>query len=868
MKKKCGPIDERGLRRGSIMLHFLVFGVLLLAGCGGSSPPLVKVGTASGKLAIPPDHIVEMEPNDTPGQAQAVSATLTIAGSAAESDPGFLLPREVAPGEEAVEIGDLYRLSVPSGKVRITLSIAANDAKANDLDLFLLDEAGAFIDSSEGIVSTEMIETPGPGSFLIGVRAFQGTSAYVLSLAPLGTLAGAHSLVIPPGAEFVPGEVIVKLKSDRSGARRKPSAFAAEHQLAPKHSFPQGVALYRVSPSPRALQKSENGARSKLNLPKSAENALKALTFDTIQKLRRDPEVDYAEANLIRHPSALPNDEHYHLQWDYSLINLPQAWEVTHGSGSVIVAVIDTGVLPHPDLSGRVIAGYDFISDPAMAGDGDGLDADATDAGDDPKHQSSSFHGTHVAGTIGAATNNGVGVAGITWEGQIMPIRALGFGGGTDADISQAIRYAAGLENSSGTIPPQRADIINMSLGGNGFSQTQQDAITAARNAGVLVVAAAGNENAGTFTSPASLEGVISVAAVDLNSKKAPYSNYGPAVDVAAPGGNGSADLNGDRFPDGILSSWGEEAREGARRFSYRFMQGTSMAAPHVAGVLALMRAVNPALTPDDVDRLLAGTHPATTIRITRDLGAPDRDDLYGHGLIDAAQAVIAAKAVPGGTGGIAPTGSILAVSNLSLDFSNFIDTLHLDLTNAGIGALTITAVTENPDVPWLTVAPASGAAPLSLTVTLDRSGLPPGDYSTTIDITSDASRNPTAAIPVKMRVGGSTEGNVGVVFVLVVDKETLETVRQAEATAEDGYAFTVPRIPVGTYRIAAGTDRDDDGLICDTEDACGFYPDLISVMEGQDRPDIDFTVGELVSPQSLPSKAGDLQEKKLRRLR
>ena len=295
-----------------------------------------------------------------------------------------------------------------------------------------MDGAGARLDSSEGFVGTELIETPGPGTFLVGVRAFKGTSAYVLNFTPLGSLAGARSSVIPPGAEYVPGEVLVKLKRDRSGVRKKPSDFAAGHRLSPKSSFPEGVALFQVADSPRPLQKSGNTGLSKINLPKSTENALKALTFDTIQKLRRDPEVEYAEANLIRRPSAIPSDEHYHLQWDDALINLPQAWEVTKGSGNVIVAVIDTGILPHPDLVERLIPGYDFISDPAMAGDGDGLDADPTDAGDDPKHQSSSFHGTHVAGTIGAATNNGIGVAGITWEGRIMPVRALGIGGVAD----------------------------------------------------------------------------------------------------------------------------------------------------------------------------------------------------------------------------------------------------------------------------------------------------------------------------------------------------------------------------------------------------------------------------------------------------
>ncbi|HZR47134.1 MAG TPA: PPC domain-containing protein, partial [Candidatus Manganitrophaceae bacterium] len=181
MEQQGGPVDEKGLGRGSLPVFLLFSCFLLLIGCsGGGNSASPRVGTASGKLIVPPDNTVEAEPNDTPAQAQAVSGTLTIAGAAAQDDPGFVLSGEGA------KIEDLYRLSAPSGKVRITLSIAANDLNANDLDLFLLDGAGNVIDSSEGSVGTEMVETAGPGDFLVGVRAFKGSSAYVLNFTPLG----------------------------------------------------------------------------------------------------------------------------------------------------------------------------------------------------------------------------------------------------------------------------------------------------------------------------------------------------------------------------------------------------------------------------------------------------------------------------------------------------------------------------------------------------------------------------------------------------------------------------------------------------------------------------------------------------------
>lgn len=385
-----------------------------------------------------------------------------------------------------------------------------------------------------------------------------------------------------------------------------------------------------------------------------------------------------------------------------------------------------------------------------------------------------------------------------------------------------------------------------------------QNAITAARDQGVIIVAAAGNENTSALTSPAGLDGVISVSAVDLNATKAPYSNFGPRVDVAAPGGNSGADLNGDGFQDGVLSTLGTDSGQ----FNFRFLQGTSMAAPHVAGVIALMLAVNDQLIPDDIDQLLAGTHPGTTQRITRDLGATGRDDLYGHGLIDAALAVQAAGVVQGG--GTPATAPILSVSTTSLDFNNYINTLQINITNPGIGTLNITEITD--DAPWLTVSPTSGTAPLTVIAAVDRTGLADGNYTATITITSDAPQNPTETVSVQMTVGGETLGNVGTVFVLVVD-EAFETVSETETSRAQNYAFTLPETPAGTYTIVAGTDRDDDGFICDLEDACGSFPEPVTVTAGEERSGIEILVGDLVSPQRAKAAPGGTPGKKFRRL-
>ncbi len=792
-------------------------------------------GAASGTLIIPATEISEVEENSSIALAQQLDREdYRISGEAGSADVGYWISGN---GSEYF-IRDFYKLTVTQN-IRATLTIAANDLEKNNLDLVLMDEAGNYIDSSEGSSSTEMIEISNPGDYLVGVTVSKGASPYVLSFDTASTQSD-----IPPGAEFVPGEILVKIKTGATSVRQNRVSLSERYGISPETSFPFSVDLMKLSDE---TESSSDGAGARKILPAGPQqNSLRARTLEMIARLRRDPGVEYAEPNFIRRAYGAPDDSLYSYQWHYELINLPKAWETTTGSDDVVVAVIDTGVLlNHPDLSSRLTNdGYDFISSETRSNDGDGIDPDPNDPGDDQNKQKSSFHGSHVAGTIGAATNNAIGVAGATWKTKILPLRVLGVGGGTEADIAQAIYYAAGLENASGIVRGKPADVINMSLGGSGSSITMQNAISAAREKGVIIIAAAGNSNSSTPSYPAAYAGVVSVSAVDSNAQKASYSNYGGTIDVAAPGGNKSVDLNNDGKPDGVYSTLGNESN-GTVTFTYGLYQGTSMAAPHVAGVAALMRAVCPNLSPDDFDRLLAGTHPKTVRRTTRDIGSPGYDYLYGYGLIDAEQAVAAARDI----NNAGTSGPILSLSTTSLNFDYLVGRLSLNITNSGSGVLNITNITDNAD--WLTATPTSGAAPLSVSVVVDRTGLADGEYTASIVISSDADVK-SATVNVSMRVGEAGMGDVGKVYVLAVTADELVAVKGVETSRDQGYVFEMPSLAPGKYFFVAGTDRDNDYYICDTGEACGYYPYPVTIEPWMSSTDIDFIVGNLVALQEV----------------
>ncbi len=318
-----------------------------------------------------------------------------------------------------------------------------------------------------------------------------------------------------------------------------------------------------------------------------------------------------------------PNDPLYPDMWNLPKIKAPAGWDITIGNSSVTIAVVDTGVdFEHPDLQGKLVAGYDFVNN-----DGDPSD----DQG----------HGTHVSGTAAAATDNGIGIAGVAWEPKIMPIKALSAEGrGAHSWIANGIMWAT----------RHGADVINLSIGGPYTSATMQQAVNYAWNNGVVIVAAAGNGNSSNPTYPAAYENTIGVAATTESDQRAGFSNYGDFVAIAAPG-------------VGILST--------VRGGGYQAWSGTSMATPHVAGLAALVTSIHP----DWSNRQIRETIENTAV----DLGSPGWDPIFGWGLLDASAALRSAPPAPTDT----PTPTATATSPPPTPPSGDLEQELIDLINA-----------------------------------------------------------------------------------------------------------------------------------------------------------------------------------------
>lgn len=380
------------------------------------------------------------------------------------------------------------------------------------------------------------------------------------------------------------------------------------------------------------------------------DDLTKADVADVVAQYRADPQVAYVVPDRLNKPKADPNDTEYTKQWDLfestAGMNVPGAWATSTGTG-VTVAVIDTGYVAHTDLAANIVGGYDFIADTAVSVDGDGRDGNPADPGDyyaadecgsGIPASNSSWHGTHVAGTIAAVTNNSKGVAGIAYGAKISPVRVLGKCGGYDSDIIDAITWASGGTVSGVPANSNVAKVINMSLGGDGAcTSATQSAITAAVNRGTTVVVAAGNESDNVANhSPGNCNNVISVAATNRTGAKASYSNYGSLVDISAPGGQTSTGT-----ANGILSTLNSGTKTPSSE-SYAYYQGTSMATPHIAGLVALVKSANSALTPAQIETAIKNNARALPGACSGGCGA---------GLADAARTVQAVSGSGGSTG-------------------------------------------------------------------------------------------------------------------------------------------------------------------------------------------------------------------------
>ncbi|MEK7918963.1 S8 family peptidase [Burkholderia contaminans] len=367
------------------------------------------------------------------------------------------------------------------------------------------------------------------------------------------------------------------------------------------------------------------------------------------QAFAADSDVDYAEPDHPMQIRDTPSDPLYSQQWYLSDptagINLPPAWSVTKGSPTVVTAVLDTGYRPHADLVGNLLSGYSFISNVNTSNNGLTRSSDATDPGDWVTQQEldnangpyyhcasqpsdSSWHGTRVMGVIGATANNGTGIAGVSWLGQILPVRVLGKCGGTTSDIADGMRWAAGIAVNGVPNNPRPAKVINLSLGGVGAcSTTFQQAIDDVTAKGVTVVVAAGNDGLSTgLDQPANCRGVISVGATDATGRRASFSNFGPDVSLSAPGVNILSTSNTGTTTPGSDT--------------YGLANGTSLATPQVTGVAALMLSVNGNLTPAQIQQKLQGGTRTTKLAAGTSCTAMPA----GSGILDAGAAVASAN--------------------------------------------------------------------------------------------------------------------------------------------------------------------------------------------------------------------------------
>jgi serine protease len=770
-------------------------------------------------------------PNDTIATAQPLANPVTLGGY-------VNLPGTGAEGRSQVagDVDDYYRLQLLEGQ-SITLLVADYDTA--DADLYLFSEQGEIVDFSIETGEIETVTAPSSGTWIVNVTAFAGATNYVLAVGNQA-LEGARQQT-----DIVPGEIVVEYRDTELYLPELPLEDLAYQMGMDQRAGAPGRARLLALRVGQGQQRRLGTAAARAEQFSDPAQRQRWETLISIKSLQRAPGVRWAEPNYRVQASLQPNDSAYRLQWHYPLISLPAAWDVTTGDPGVIVAVVDTGILSgHPDLRGQTVPGYDFVRDPVAAGDGDGIDPNPEDPGDRNNPAASSFHGTHVAGTIAARGNNGIGVAGVAWNTRVMPLRALGASGGTSYDVAQAVRFAAGLPNDSGTMPARRADIINLSLGGEGFSQISQQLYRDLRQQGIFVVSSAGNEASTAPGYPAAYDSVISVAAVDIQRQIASYSNRGPTIDIAAPGGDSSADINGDGYPDGVLSTGGSATASGIE-FAYVFLSGTSMAAPHVSGVIALMKSINPNLTPQQFTTLLHSG------RLTDDLGPPGRDDLYGHGLINARMAVQAAL---DSIGAEFTAPAALQASSLNLNFGTSLDTLSLFLSNGGSGDLRVTSV--DSDAAWLRVSAdeVDGQGLGRYRLAVDRGLLPEGLHAATVTARSTANSLQVRAL---VSVGNAAVADVGVVYILVYDPELDDVVDQAAARARNGrYDFSFPALSAGRYLVFAGSDTDNDLFICDAGEACGAWLTTDQPAEinlDRDRDGIDFPLEYLIS---LPGAA------------
>ena len=832
-------MDFSNVIRAAVMAALLS---ILLAACGGGGGA-PETFTVTGVITPEALNRVDSDTNDpeTPAvrnndrnTAQVIRTPALIGGFVAA--PGTE-SRFGLDGDEA----DVYDVLLEAGQQVVLEYPVSDDA---ELHLHLLDEVGVAIDAAVdpierfgGAVASLSLEAPSDGRFFVRVWADKGLSNYSLSLGSTHPMTLGSRRAPRVSDEFVPGELVVRT---HPMALHESAAIAQGLRMRVVAGHPAREQLWLMSDGQagqilEALMEWRPIAPDRLRWA-STEMQRRYQTLLVSRAMSQRPEVVSVSPNFILGTARKPDDPEQEKQWFHSNIDLPKAWidlpapwASVDGNffegAEVVIAVVDTGVFrDHEDLREKLLEGYDFILK-KPGGD---------DPGDSSQPGKSSWHGTHVAGIAAAETNNGVGVAGVSWGAKIMPVRTLGEGGGTLYDTLQGIRYAAGLDNDSKMFPKRRADVINLSLGGGTFVQAQADLYQEIRDLGIFVVAASGNSNEAVGF-PAAYPAVFSVGATDKHGQRAPYSSFGYQLDLVAPGGSFGGPIPSTA---GILSSVADD-RSGTRISDYGFYQGTSMATAVVSGVVALARSIDPNLNPERFLQLLASG------RLTDDLGAMGWDPKLGWGQINAAKTVSAVREFLD-QDELPP---LLYASPGRLEFGLTDTALEIDLDNVGGGSLRITGVKPS-DPTWLSVeqgtVDTNGLG--SYRLMASREGLTESAYvgSVLVEARSDEDQSlEQLSIPVLLRVEPpqAAVDSVGRIYVLLLDETGDPKAQQAVMPENGSYSYRFDDVAAGEYRIVAGTDMNGDGRICDPGEACGAYP-FERVLIDRDRSGLDFSVG------------------------
>ncbi|MEO1656348.1 MAG: S8 family serine peptidase [Pseudomonadota bacterium] len=855
----------------------IVAGTTLLASCGGGGGDGGDGGSSgaatfsvSGTLLSDPVLITDSDindpdaaplDNDSISLSQALAADNEVRGFVTRSATSDVVSNDnfALSGDES----DFYEVTLGSGQdiIMTFADYQPSNPTANDLDLILYNSFGLRVAISQLIQSpTEQITVSSPGTYFIQVFAFSGASNYTLTIndaAQIGPETSAQvnlATMAPRRATAMNGDV-ASLSTAFKDAKDRPGALSTSSKGAIKpHTLwleSTELPMAKEGPLSDGFPLAEVLGLEPSEAAEDETHDQKLALLHHIKQVNR-----LAGADVLR-PYHFPRyladpPQNPVLQWNLLAIEWEEALDEVEIQaptiGRPLIAVIDSGVFSsHPKIAPALTDARDFV---AAFIDGDEIDdAEASANGGNAAEAEENvsltetdpdscytFHGTHVA-SIAVAPSAGGTINGVNMDGTLpfADLMMLKVGNNISpdcefivGDVAGAIRYAAGLPNSSGVLPARAADVISMSFGGFEPDPATQAAIQEAAAVGVIMVAAAGN-NGQSFLQqpeyPASFNDVFAVAATDINNNRSFYSSFYPQVEIAAPGGDSRFDSNFDAEPDAIVGGIAT-LNAGGTAFDadYAIYQGTSMATPQVAAGFALMKAIHPQLNTDEARSVLQSG------LLTTDIDAAGRDDNTGYGLMSLKKMVDTAVALRDQTISL-PSDFLITPDALAL--GNITTTATIAILRSGNPSFSITSVTTSNGGLPASVTP--DATPLVIDaegfgtyeVAINRTEASPGTYEVNVEVTS--SDGVTKTVPLSFVVPEqSTQADTAPALVILQREQTpgnFVTVTSTVAAGGAGSTITFNALEPGEYRVLYTTDMDNDGDVCDVGELGGSFP-------------------------------------------